>query len=137
MPHIDEQEEHFEDMQEDDFEFEVKREIQNWSQQELKHKMNTKDTNNRFVNASDDEEGAWDVGDENAVGDHTSVPKPSVKTRTIKDLNSSTKSRGLLSPIRENEGLNDSHEFQIINSIHVPSQDQLLAKSYQTQKDWK
>ena len=58
MPHIDEQEEHFEDMQEDDFEFEVKREIQNLSQQELKHKMNTKDTNNRFVNASDDEEGA-------------------------------------------------------------------------------
>ena len=58
MPHIDEQEEHFEDMQEDDFEFEVKREIQNWSQQELKHKMDTKDTNNRFVNASDDEEGA-------------------------------------------------------------------------------
>ena len=42
-----------------------------------------------------------------------------------------------MSPIRENEGLNDSHEFVIEHNININMDQQLLAKSCQTQKDWK
>lgn len=60
-----------------------------------------------------------------------------MKTRTIRDINSNNDNKRFLSPIRENEALNDSHEFIFENNINISDDDQMLAKSYQNQKDWK
>lgn len=60
-----------------------------------------------------------------------------MRTRTIRDINSKNDTKRLLSPIRENEGLNDSHEFVVENNIHLSEDDKFLAKSYQNEKDWK
>lgn len=98
MPHIDEHDEL--DEIHDDFQSEIKREIQTMKQEELKN-MLPKDL--KIINASDDEDCSLDIGDEAEVGDHSYVPNPSMKTRTIRDINSSNKSRGMLSPIREND----------------------------------
>lgn len=59
-----------------------------------------------------------------------------MKTRTIRDINSKNSDKHNLSPIRENEFLNDSHEFIVQNTIYLGEDDKYLAKSYNTQKDW-
>lgn len=134
MPLIAEEGHHIGDYHDDDCELEIKREIQTMRHSELKTLL-PKDFRN--FNPSDDEEGSCDVGDETSNDDHSSVPKPSMKTRTIRDINSKNDNRRFLSPIRENEALNDSHEFIVENNINISDDDQMLAKSYQNQKDWK
>lgn len=134
MPLIAEEGQHIGDYHDDDCELEIKREIQTMRHSELKTLL-PKDFRN--FNPSDDEEGSCDVGDETSNDDHSSVPKPSMKTRTIRDINSKNDNRRFLSPIRENEALNDSHEFIVENNINISDDDQMLAKSYQNQKDWK
>lgn len=113
---------------------EIKREIQTMKQTEIKDIL-IKEAKN--LNYSDDEDANWDVGNETNSDDHSSVPKLSMKMRTIKDINKKADNKDHLSPIRENDGLNDSHEFIIENNIKINVDEQLFAKSCQTQKDWK
>ena len=63
---------------------EIKREIQTMKQTELKN-IFMKEVRN--INSSDDEDGLWDVGNEMENDDHSSIPKLSMKMRTIKDIN--------------------------------------------------
>lgn len=133
MPLIAEETHHHEDPNDENFEFEMKREIQTMKHGQLKSLLK----GDPRINHSDDEEGLCDVGDETYNGDHSSVPKPSMKTRTIRDINSKNDNNRILSPIRENEGLNDSHEYESKNYINVSEDGKYLAKSYQNEKDWK
>lgn len=105
---------------------EIKREIQTMRQTEIDDLL-TKEIKN--FNSSDDEDVLCDVGNETNSDDHSSVPKLSMKMRTIKDINKKVDNKDHLSPIRENEGLNDSHEFIIQNNIKINVEEQLFAKS--------
>lgn len=58
-------------------------------------------------------------------------------TRTINDINTKTDTQRLLSPIREYDALNDSHDYIIQNRINITIEQNILARSLQTQKDWK
>lgn len=60
-----------------------------------------------------------------------------MKARTIRDINTKNDTKRMLSPIRENDCLNDSHEYVLKNDININSDDKFLAKSYQNDKDWK
>ena len=84
MPLITEAKMNDEEPHEEDNEFDIKREIQTMKEGDMKKLL----VNNVRYNPSDDEEGLCDVGDESNSGDHSSVPKPSMKARTIRDINS-------------------------------------------------
>lgn len=94
-------EEHF-----DGFEAEIKNEIQSLKKNGLRD-LSFKDIRN--LNISEDEEGFCDVGDENTNNEHTSLPKISMKAKTIKDIYSHSDSTPQLHPIKENKSIFESY----------------------------
>ncbi|CAI2369880.1 unnamed protein product [Moneuplotes crassus] len=132
LPNIEEEGDHLDDPEEDE-EFEIRKELQAMKAKELRIDLKTE---SKIINQSDDEEGLCEVGDETPNGFHNSIPKASMKTRTIGDITTKNNPKRMLSPIRENDCLNDSHEYVYKNNIKINSDDKFLAKSYQNEKDW-